>query len=197
MIKTIRKIPNLSYRLFLALFLISAVTTIFALRANNQHMVGLRNKVYAADKSGAGVEQALDNLRSYVYGHMNTDLSSGGNTIKPPVQLQYTYQRLVSDALAQAQAANSKIYTDAQAYCQSINQAYYGTTRVPCVQNYVSAHAPSALPKTVPPALYQFDFLSPTWSPDLAGFSLLATIVFFLLLVATVTKRLLTKSSHS
>lgn len=154
-------------------------------------MVKLRDEVYAADKSGQDVEQSLDKLRTYVYGHMNTNLSSGNNAIKPPIQLQYTYQRLVGDSLAKAQEANQKIYNDAQNYCQAtIPQGFYGTGRVPCVQNYVSQHAPQALPKTVSPALYQFDFLSPSWSPDLAGFSLIVTVALFICLMVSVTRNL-------
>lgn len=193
MIAKIKKIADVHYRVFLALFLVSSIVAVFALRANNQHMVKLRNDVYAADKSGVGVEQALNNLRAYVYSHMNTNLSSG-NSIRPPIQLQYTYQRLESAALAKAQTANEKIYTDAEDYCQSINKAYYGTTRVPCAQNYVSAHAPAALPKPIPAALYQFDFLSPSWSPDLAGFSLLTALVFLICTLASLARRLLAKS---
>ena len=31
--------------------------------------------------------------------------------------------------------------------------------------------------KNIPDSLYKFDFVSPTWSPDLAGWSLLVAIV--------------------
>lgn len=186
----VKKVANLHYRWFLLAFLASACLAIFALRANNQHMVKLRDGVYAADKSGQGVEQSLDKLRTYVYAHMNTNLSTGSN-IKPPIQLQYTYQRLVSDSLTAAQASNEKIYNDAQNYCQAtIPQGFYGTGRVPCVQKYVSEHAPQALPPTVPPALYQFDFLSPSWSPDLAGFSLLLTGTLFICLCISLTRHM-------
>lgn len=188
--KHVKKAADIHYRWWLGLFLVSAIITVFALRANNQHMVKLRNDVYAADESGQGVEAALDKLRTYVYGHMNTNLSSGNSAIKPPIQLKYTYQRLVGNSLAQAQAANEKIYNDAQNYCQSINQAFYGTTRVPCVQNYVSEHAPQALPRAVPAALYQFDFLSPSWSPDLAGFALLVTCILFICLMIAVIRQM-------
>ena len=49
---------------------------------------------------------------------MNTNLSSGGNAIKPPIQLKYTYERLLATEQAKTAASNSKIYTEAQAYCQ-------------------------------------------------------------------------------
>lgn len=172
------KVPHWA---FFGLFLSSALICVMALRHNNLTMTSLRDQLYAADKSGKNVEQALDNLRGYVYGHMNTNLSGGGNSIKPPIQLKYTYDRLVAAEQAKAKSSNTQLYTEAQNYCQSINKAYYGTTRVPCVQQYVSTHGTKAAqPKTIPPELYQFDFVSPAWSPDLAGWSLVATIVFFL-----------------
>jgi hypothetical protein len=65
-----------------------------ALRHNNETMVKLRTAVYEADKNSGDVNTTLNKLRKYVYAHMNTDLSSGGNTIKPPIQLQHTYERL-------------------------------------------------------------------------------------------------------
>ena len=172
------KIARVSARTWLYLFIVSSIVCILALRHNNQQMVSLRNAVYAADKNNSDVNAALNNLRSYVYAHMNTSLSSGNNNIKPPIQLKYTYQRLYDSQLNQVQAANQKIYTDAQNYCQSINQAYFGTTRVPCVQNYVINHGVKAANVSIPAGLYEFDFVSPAWSPDLAGWSLLTSIIF-------------------
>lgn len=171
---------KLPYPLWAVLFIVGLSVSIMALRANNQQMIKLRDEVYAADKTGTGIEEALDNLRSYVYGHMNTNLSSGGNAIKPPIQLKYTYERLTADEQAKAAAANSKIYTDAQEYCQArIPAGTSGIGRVPCVQEYVSSHGVKV--KQVPAGLYQFDFLSPTWSPDLAGWSLVFTALTFIL----------------
>jgi hypothetical protein len=180
LIKTFLKIPA---KTFLYLFIAMAVICVLALRHNNQTMVNLRNEVYAADKNNGDVNTALNNLRRYVYGHMNTNLSSGNNNIKPPIQLKYTYQRLYDARANKVQAANQQLYTDAELYCQSINQAYYGTTRVPCVQNYVVNHGLKEADISIPAGLYQFDFASPAWSPDLAGFSLSASILLLLALV--------------
>jgi len=165
-------VRKLSYRVFLGLFLLSAVVSIIALRANNEHMIGLRNNVYAADKSSGNVNVALNNLRNYVYAHMNTNLSSGGNAIKPPIQLKYTYERL--ESAAQAQANNTGLYTTAENYCQSVVPASVsisGSGRIGCVQDYISSHGGQAA-AAIPVALYEFDFVSPAWSPDLAGWSL-------------------------
>ncbi len=179
-----RKVGRISARIWLYLFIVSAIICVLALRHNNQQMVKLRDMVYTADKNNGDVNTALNNLRAYVYVHMNTNLSSGNNNIKPPIQLKYTYQRLYNAQLNQVQSANQQLYTDAELYCQSINQAYFGTTRVPCVQNYVINHGLKAADINIPPGLYQFDFVSPSWSPDLAGWSLLATIIFLIAFIA-------------
>ena len=167
--------------LFLSLTLVCGGVTIAALRSNNEHMAVLRNNVYQADKSGVGVAQALHNLQAYVTQHMNTNLSDGAGSVYPPIQLVHTYQRLVQAQDQAAISANSGLYTAAQAYCQKLDPTdFSGHNRVPCIENYVSTHGSSSgnsLP-SVPAALYEFDFVSPTWSPDLAGWMLLLTILF-------------------
>src|SRR5690348_18457865 len=87
------KIHKLPRPLLLSLFILSLIVSLIALRHNNEHMVYLRNQLYAADKNNGDVNQALNNLRSYVYSHMNTDLSAGNNGIKPPIQLKYKIGR--------------------------------------------------------------------------------------------------------
>jgi hypothetical protein len=181
--KILRWISAVSTRTILYLFIASSLVCIFALRHNNQQMIKLREAVYQADKNNTDVNKALNNLRSYVYAHMNTNLSSGNNNIKPPIQLKYTYQRLYDNQFDAVQQANQKIYTDAQTYCQSVNNAFFGTTRVPCVQNYVVNHGVKEANITIPPGLYGFDFVSPRWSPDLAGWSLLVSLVSFIALL--------------
>ena len=190
----IKKILSIPAKALLITSLVLCLFSVFALRSNNQHMIDLRTKVYQADENGQGVEQALKNLRVYVYSHMNTNLSSGGNTIKPPIQLSHTYQRLVDEANAKAQSENSKIYTDAQNYCQKLNSTdFSGRNRVPCVTEYVSSHGVT-IPE-IPAGLYKFDFVSPTWSPDLAGFLVVLTAVSLLILLANFLYRRFAKQN--
>lgn len=170
--------------IFTALFIVSAATSILALRHNNQTMVGLRDKLYAADKNDGNVEKALDNLRGYVYAHMNTNLSSGGNTIKPPIQLKYTYERLLADKEKAANGGDANLYAAAEVYCQKKDPtSFYGYYRIPCVQAYIKDHGSTLKTVNIPPELYQFDFVSPTWSPDFAGWSLVITILLGLALI--------------
>ena len=174
-----KKIHQLPYSVFLTLFIAGLVLSVGALRHNNQTMIQLRAEVFAADQADGDVNAALNNLREYVYSHMNTDLSSGGNAIKPPIQLKYTYERLLESQ--QQAASNSKVYNDAQTYCQEkipASVSISGRGRIACVQDYVVNHGVN--PSSIPTGLYEFDFVSPVWSPDLAGWSLVFTALMFL-----------------
>lgn len=163
---------------FLSAFLFCTVVCVAALRANYSGMVKLRDAVYTADRNAGNVEKALQDLRSYVGQHMNTDLDTG-NGVYPPIQLKFTYERLVKGEQDRVRAANAQTYTDAQHYCERLDpNSFYGRERVPCIQKYIKDH-PSAKVKAVPDALYKFDFADPRWSPDLAGWSLLLAVVLF------------------
>jgi hypothetical protein len=156
---------------------------VFSLRANYVHMVHLKDAVYQTDKDNGDVSGSIQALRNYVYAHMNTNLSSGNSSIYPPIQLKYTYERLKATATQAAAATNQQLYTAAQTYCQQQDPTdFSGRNRVPCITEYVSTHAVKIRP--VPDGLYKFDFVSPTWSPDLAGWSLVFTILSAFLFAA-------------
>lgn len=158
---------------FLAAFLIFGTICLVALRHNNEEMVTLRNAVYTADQNNSNVEGALRALRVYVYSHMNTSLASGPNAVHPPIQLKYTYERLQQ---AQEQAlgkGNSTLYEAALNYCDS--QSSEGSEVIACIQQYAASHGVQLA--TVPPSLYEFDFVSARWSPDLAGWTLVLTVI--------------------
>lgn len=171
------KLRPISPWYFLAAAVISGSVCVYSLRSNNLTMVRLRADVFVADKANGDVESALKNLREYVYAHMNTNLDSG-TSVRPPIQLKYTYDRLVQAQKDQAGLSSDQVYTDAQNYCQQqIPQGFSGRGRVPCITQYVSTHGAAAAQQLIPTSLYQFDFVSPAWTPDLAGWSMVITIV--------------------
>jgi hypothetical protein len=178
--KIMQKVSGISSRTFLYLFAVSALVCIFALRHNNEHMIKLRNAVYAADQANGDVNQALNSLRQYVYAHMNTDLSSGHNGIKPPIQLKYTYQRLYDAQLSQVQTANQAVYSAAQQYCHGAANQNSQAAQNTCIQNYAAGHGVKGTDINIPKGLYEFDFISPAWSPDLAGWTLVLSLTFFI-----------------
>lgn len=172
--KHVRRVEPTYLLVVLAIFV--SVTAI-ALRANYQTMTELRQAVYKADKEGGDVEAALRDLRKHVYAHMNTDLSSGSTGVYPPIQLKYTYERLLAAELAKAQSASGQIYSEAQAYCEKLHpESYSGGPRVPCIRDYVASRSGSPA-KTIPDSLYKFDFTSPRWSPDLAGWGVVGSSI--------------------
>jgi hypothetical protein len=185
------KIRRLKPWYFLVLAIVSAVICVFALRGNNKHMSNLRDAVYVADKNNTDVQQPLKALQAYVTTHMNTNLDAK-NGVYPPIQLEHTYKRL--QAAQQEQfAKGSDLYTEAQHYCEQQNSTdFSGRNRVPCIEQYVQSHTTAELP-SIPEALYKFAFVSPRWSPDLAGWSLVVTVLSLLLFVAALAVKRLAK----
>jgi hypothetical protein len=182
---TTKKISSIKPAYILSVALVSTTICVFALRANNEHMVKLRDVVYSADKNNTDVTGALETLQHYVTTHMNTNLTSGAGSVYPPIQLKYTYQRLLNNESAEAASANSSLYTDAQTYCQTVvPSGFSGRYRVPCIEQYVQTHDTTLT--SVPEALYTFDFISPTWSPDLAGWTLIIALFSWIITLATV-----------
>ncbi|MDB5184943.1 MAG: hypothetical protein JWN38_751 [Candidatus Saccharibacteria bacterium] len=184
--------------LFVAL-VVSLLVCGFSLRHNNEHMLKLRDAVYSADKAGSDVTVPLQSLQAYVTTHMNTNLDTG---VYPPIQLKYTYDRLVQaqGAATTAQnSQNSQVYVDAQKACEAaIPTGFSGRGRVGCIEDYVSKHTTtSPVGATIPDALYKFSFVSPRWSPDLAGWSVVASAVLAVLLLISLVIRFATRSKHS
>ncbi|HSW98802.1 MAG TPA: hypothetical protein VLF71_03115 [Candidatus Saccharimonadales bacterium] len=166
----------------LAAFVLCGAVCAFSLRHNYVRMTQLRSAVYSADQNNANVEQALQNLRAYVGAHMNTSLA-GSDGVYPPIQLKYTYARLQQTEQDRVNTTNSQIYTDAQHTCEAeFPGSFSGGPRVPCIEQYVKDHGTTA--KTIPDAMYKFDFASPSWSPDLAGISLVLSAVLLVLAAA-------------
>lgn len=160
------------YVVLAGLFVLFGTTAVLALRSNNQRMIVLKNAVFEADKKDGDVEGALRELRQFVHAHMNTNLAAGPSAVKPPIQLKYRYERLVAAEEARVEAINSRIYTDAQKTCEKkFPVGLSGSGRIPCVKAYIDAHD-GAKEQPIPSAAYTYDFISPAWSPDLAGWSL-------------------------
>jgi hypothetical protein len=188
----VRKLHHLYTRLhhlrlwyFLVPALIFGLLAIHGLRSNYSTMVELREAVYVADRENGDVEGALVDLREHVHGHMNTNLTSGSNAIKPPIQLKARYERLVTKEQERIKIANAQVTAQAEQTCGAQHPAAgFNAARVACIQEFVRVNGTKA--REVPDQLYKFDFISPRWSPDLAGISLVLSFVSFLLLAARV-----------
>jgi hypothetical protein len=181
---------------FFVAFLLCGTLGVVALRDNYLTMVDLREKMYQADESGQNVELALQDLRAHVNAHMNTSLSGGSDGIYPPIHLKGTYERLQKAEQDRVNTVNSKVYTEAQAHCERLYpSSFSGGPRVPCIEQYVKEHGTTK--QAIPDALYKFDFASPRWSPDLAGWLLALSGLFLVLgIVRFLLGRLLKAASH-
>lgn len=162
-----------------------AVIFLISFRQNNLTMLNLREEVFTADKENGDVEAALRKLREYVYAHMNTDLTPKEDSIRPPIQLKYQYERLVQAEKDRVTVANATVYDDATRTCeQRFPSGQLANGRVQCVQEYVTAHSLSEKP--IPDDFYKFDFISPLWAPDAAGWSLVFAVFFLFLGVSRI-----------
>lgn len=166
-----RLIRPIKPRYFLAIAIVFGLISVYGLRQNNLNMIKLRTAVFAADEQNGNTEAALHQLREYVYAHMNTNLAGGDNAIYPPIQLKYSYDRAIA-ALRTSTPDNAQIYNNAQQECEKqFPRGLSGSGRIPCIQQYVATHGVQE-EATIPVSLYEFDFVSPPWSPDLAGISM-------------------------
>jgi hypothetical protein len=176
------RIRPVSHWYFLALAIIFGVICLTAMRNNNLTALHLRENVINTDEKNGDVEGQLRILREYVYSHMNAHLSGSSNAIYPPVQLKYRYERLVQAEKDRVSKINEKVYQEAQATCeQQFPHGLSGGGRVPCIEAYVTSHGTKEQP--IQDYLYKFDFISPIWSPDLAGISMILSGLFLLLFV--------------
>jgi len=175
------RMKPISYWYFVALVVVTGSFALLALRHNNVRAIQLRDELAQVDKENGDVEGKLNELRVYMHTHMNARLSNE-NAIYPPIQLKYTYERLSAAEKKRVTTANEKIYNDAQKTCEALlPRGLSGSSRLPCIQQYIDAKGTQETP--VPDAQYKFDFVSPIWSPDLAGILVVASLVFLILLV--------------
>lgn len=178
-IKTIQKVKT--WQLIVLLVLSAFVTATF-LRLNNVGMIQRRDAVIAADKQGEdGVTRdRLIELQHYVAAHMNT----GNND----VYLASKYERDKESLIREAAEAPSEsvINAEVDAICKP-QFSGYSQGYVECFAREYAKYAPGEDPisqvNSPDPDKYRFVFAPPLWSPDFAGFSLLATGGVALLIV--------------
>lgn len=165
---------NTAFLISMILFAVSVGGMIVALNANSRGAKSRYDNLIAVDAAGGDVEAALAELREFIYGHMNTTIGSPTG-VYPPIQLKGTYDRLVAAEEARIKSANSQLYDEATVHCESLFPAGNLPGRAECVSSYVAERG--VVGNSVPDGLYKFNFASPTWSPDLAGWLIVATVV--------------------
>lgn len=180
----LKRLHKLKTWQLVCLLILSAFVSSTFLRLNNIGMVERRTAVLTADSQGdAGVTKSrLYDLQVYITSHMNTDIGKG-------VYLESTYKKDVQAAYEAASNdtnPNGNIYKLAQDVCRpqfdSYSYAYIQCTvselaKYPSSSNLVSA---VQLPRA---DAYLHDFVSPLWSPDFAGWSVLISVVILIIIL--------------
>ena len=178
-LKRLRHIKT--WQLVILLILAGFISATF-MRLNNIGMIERRNAVSAADSVGDNrvTESRLYDLQRYVSAHMNTDMGKG-------IGLEASYKRAWQAAYTRASgSSNGNIYKKAQEICAP-RYTSWSPAYVQCTVTEL-AKFPSAN-ELVPPKAdtYLYVYVSPLWSPDFAGWSLVVCCVIFLIIIARIT----------
>ncbi len=174
-----------TWQLVILLLLFGFIAAIF-LRLNNIGMEQRRTAVLAADKTGdqQAIKSRLFDLQRYVSSHMNADMGA--------IYLQDQYKRDTQQTIDQAGNSNNpngNVFKKAQEVCapKYENLGGYSLAYQQCVINQLNKY-PAAnsiqnslhLPKA---DAYRFSYVSPLWSPDFAGFSVLICLLIILVII--------------
>lgn len=187
------------------LLVILSLVSASLLRLNNLGMMERRDAVMAADAKNdrQAVKKALVDLQAYVSSHMNTSMGKG-------IYLEKQYERdreAALSAAADVSNPNAAVYQQASIECRSRWQGNVDSFRndyVQCVTERLRtlgvASDPASALQLPKAENYHHNFLSPKWSADLAGFSVLlclfVTSVIVIRVLTGIILRLLLKHRY-
>jgi hypothetical protein len=107
-----------------------------------------------------------------------------------PVQLSRSYERAKAAETARVTAEREKVTQDGIAFCEGQFAASRLTVRSQCIADYGAAN-PVQPERTIVVDLYRYDFVSPIWTPDRAGWLVLVSIVLVTILVLRLASKLI------
>ena len=182
--KNIKELQRVkTWQLVVLLIIVGFVAATF-LRLNSIGMDQRRAAVIDADKGGNidTITNRLYDLQRYVSAHMNTGLGRG-------VYLEKSYNRDLQnwqqDEYGDANP-NGNIYEKAQEVCAP-KFTHYSYAYLQCttneLQKYPAAKDPANDTSKPRQEAYIYNYESPVWSPDFAGWSVLVFGVILLLVV--------------
>lgn len=180
-IKQLQRVKT--WQLLVLLIIVGFLTATF-LRLDNIGMMQRRDAVLEADKTGdqSSMTNRLLDLQQYSVSHMN---SATG-----PFFLAQQYSRDAQKAVDAAKDytnPNGNINVKAEAVCKP-QFTVWSPAYVQCFTDELAKYPPSPDPtqNVVLPSveLYRYDFDSPLWSPDFAGWSSLVFIGILFAIVA-------------
>ena len=190
----IKRLSQIKTWQLVILLIMSGFISATFLRLNNVGMVERRESVEHADKAGdiVNLQQRLYDLQRYVSTHMNADPGK--------IALDHTYKQMYDRKLKEFEEeiknqSNNDTVSKVRAVCDArARQGGYGRATTQADPRYVScineewekypaakvANLQFEAPSTEP---YYHTFVSPIWSADYAGWSLLVTIFITMIIV--------------
>lgn len=183
----IRRIQRVKTWQLLIILVLSGFLTATFLRLNNIGTAQRYESVLTADKEGKDDDTAnrMYDLQRYASDHMNAGVEQ--------FDLTYQYERDVKKVIEAAtddSNPNGNVNAKAEAVCRP-QFAGWSLAYVKCftdeLAKYPSAPNPADNVVLPSPALYRHAFVSPLWSPDFAGFSLLFFLVIAVIIVVRFT----------
>lgn len=182
--QNLRRLKRVKTWQLVALLLLMGFVAATFLRLNNIGMSQRFDSVIAADKveNNQVIQERLYDLQRFMSDHMNTKMNNG-------IDLKESYNRDTKkayDLSSQDSNPNGNIYKKVQDVCAP-RFDHWSRDYVQCVTDELAKY-PAAndlvssmnLPKT---ALYHYDFTSPIWSPDFAGWSILICVAILSMIV--------------
>lgn len=190
----IKRLSQIKTWQLVILLIMSGFISATFLRLNNVGMVERRESVENADKAGdiVNLQQRLYDLQRYVSTHMNADPGK--------IALDHTYKQMYDRKLKEFEEeiknqSNNDTVSKVRAVCDTrAQQGGYGRFTTQADPRYINcineewAKYPASkatnlqfeAPSTEP---YYHTFVSPIWSADYAGWSLLVTIFIAMIIV--------------
>ena len=172
----LRQIQTVKTWQLVLIFLLMCFISASLLRLNNVGMVERRDAVMTADQTcdREVIKNRLYDLQRYVSSHMNTDLGTKG------IALENLYNCDYQDILKKQQSYQNEhgnIFKRVQDICaprySSNSQAYKDCVNTE-LANFPEGQELSDL-VALPTEPYYHSFVSPRWSPDFAGISVVIT----------------------
>ncbi len=182
--RNIRQLQRIKTWQLVILFILSCFVSATFLRLNNIGMVERRAAVLSADDAGNSETtiNRLYDLQRYISAHMNTDM---GNNFSLESSYKRDYQAAL-DAAANDSNPNGNIYKKAQEVCAP-QFTRYSYAYLQCttgeLAKYPAASDPASSVKEPLVNTYRHTFVSPLWSPDFAGWSVLISLMLAVMIV--------------
>lgn len=167
--------------------MLSSFLTATFLRLNYVGMAQRYDSVIKADEDGKDddIANRMYDLQRYASDHMNAGVGQ--------FYLKHQYERDVKKIIEAAiddSNPNGNVNAKAEAVCRP-QFALWSLAYVRCFADELAKYPPAPNPAdnvVLPnPALYSHAFVSPLWSPDFAGFSLLLPLVIASIIVVRFT----------